>query len=207
AARCRAGADHRVDFFDEQDGVLERFQLLYHRFDALFEIAAVTRAGDQRAHIERVYGAVLQDFRNFALDDLARKAFGNGGFADARIADKQRVVLAAAAENLDRTIDFRLAADQGIDAPFARLVVEIDAIGLQRVRSLLGGLVAIVVVVVCAAYRFGLAHARTFGDAVTHVIHGIQPRHVLFLEEINGVALALGKQCDQDIGAGNFLTA
>ena len=37
--------------------------------------------------------ASAENFRHFALDDLAREAFGDGGLADARIADQQRVVL------------------------------------------------------------------------------------------------------------------
>ena len=48
-----AGADHRMDFVDEQDGAWRSFQLLDDRLEAFLEIAAIARAGDQRAHIER----------------------------------------------------------------------------------------------------------------------------------------------------------
>ena len=56
-----------------------------------------------------------QHFGHFILDDLARQAFGDGGLAHAGIAHEQRIVLLAAAENLDGALDFGVAADQGID--------------------------------------------------------------------------------------------
>ncbi len=54
------------------------------------------------------------------------------------IADEQRIVLLAAAEHLDRALHFGLAADQRIDAPFPRLAVEVDAIGVKRAFLFLG---------------------------------------------------------------------
>ncbi len=92
------------------------FQLLDDRFQPLLEIAAIARAGDQRAHVERIDGAVLQHFGHVVLDDLARQALGDGGLADAGIAHEQRIVLLAAAQDLDGALDLALAADQRIDA-------------------------------------------------------------------------------------------
>ena len=53
AARGGAGADHRVDLVDEQDRLLVVLDLLHHLLQALFEIAAIAGAGEQRAHVER----------------------------------------------------------------------------------------------------------------------------------------------------------
>ena len=78
-----------------------------------------------------------QHFRHFVLDDLARQAFGDGGLADARIADEQRIVLRAAAEDLDRALDLGVAPDQRIDAAGLRLLVQVDAIGFERLGALL----------------------------------------------------------------------
>ena len=51
----RTRADHRVDFVDEQHRALGCvLQLGHHGLQALLEIAAVARAGQQRAHIQRV---------------------------------------------------------------------------------------------------------------------------------------------------------
>jgi hypothetical protein len=49
-----ARADHGVDFVDEQDRVRQLFQLVDDRLQAFLEVAAIARAREQRAHVERV---------------------------------------------------------------------------------------------------------------------------------------------------------
>jgi hypothetical protein len=44
-----------------------------HALEALLEVAAVLRAGDQRAHVERVDRALLQHVGDLALDDQPRE--------------------------------------------------------------------------------------------------------------------------------------
>ena len=129
-----------MDLVDEHDGVRVRLDLLDHLLQALLEIAAVAGAGEQRAHVEREDGGVLEHLRHLARDDLAGQAFGDGGLADAGIADEQRVVLLPAAEDLDRALDLGLAADQRVDLAVLRLLVEVDAIGVERVALLLRAL-------------------------------------------------------------------
>ncbi len=162
----------------------------------------------QRAHVEREHGGVAQHVRHFAVDDAARQAFGDRGLADAGLADEQRIVLLAAAQHLDGAVDLGLAADQRIDLALARLLVEVDAIGVERVALLLllvAGLA--VVLLVGAAHRARFRHARPLGDAVADVIDRVVARHVLLLQEIGGVALALGENRDQHIGAGHLFAA
>ncbi len=113
--RGRAGADHGVDLVDEQDRVGQLLELGDDRLQPLLEIAAIARAGEQRAHVERVDHRRLQHLGHVALDDLAREAFGDRGLADAGIADVERVVLRPAAEDLHRPVDLGHAADQRID--------------------------------------------------------------------------------------------
>ena len=115
AAAGGAGADHGVDLVDEQDRAAHRLEFGRHRLQPLLEIAAIARAGQQRAHVEREDGGVVQHFRHFALDDAPRQAFGDRGLADAGIADIERVVLGAPAQDLDGALDLGLAADQRID--------------------------------------------------------------------------------------------
>ena len=71
------------------------------------------------------------------LDDLARQALGDGRLADAGIADEQRIVLLAPAQHLDGAQHLRLAADQRVDAAALGLLVEVDAVGVERVLRLL----------------------------------------------------------------------
>ena len=131
AAGGRAGADHGVDLVDEHDGVFVRLELLDDLLQPLLEIAAIARAGEQRAHVEREDRGAFQHLRHVALDDLLGEPLGDRGLADAGIADIERVVLGAAAEHLDGAAQLRLAADQRIDLARARLRVEIDAPGVQ----------------------------------------------------------------------------
>ena len=115
STRCGAGADHGVDLVDEQNRARLLLQPRHHALQALLEVAAILRAGDQRAHVERVDRAIAQDLRHLALDDQARQALGQRGLADAGLADEQRIVLAPPTENLHGALDLGLPADQRID--------------------------------------------------------------------------------------------
>ena len=195
-----------MDLVDEEDGAFGRLQLLHHRLQALLEVAAIARAGQQRAHVEREDGGVLQHVRHVLVDDAARQALGDRGLADARIADIERVVLGAAAQHLDGAVDLLLAPDQRVDAAVLGLLVEVDAVGLERIAAGLDP---------ASAFRFGigathaprLGPAGRLGDAVADVVDGVEPRHLLLLQEEHGVALALGEQRDQDVGAGHLFAA
>ena len=113
------------------------FEFLDDLLQALFEVAAIAGAGEQRAHVEREDRRVLQRFRNLLLDDALGETFGDGRLADAGVADIERVVLRTAAQDLDRAVDLGMAADQRIDLAGLGLLVEVDAIGRQRILLLL----------------------------------------------------------------------
>src|SRR6185312_17137221 len=136
----------------------------------------------------------LEHVRHLAIDDAAREPYRDRGLADAGFADEQRVVLLAAAEHLDRAADLAIAADQRIDLAVLRLLVEVDAIGLERVALLLGLVAGLGVGFFLRAARgTRLGHAGPLGDAVADVVDRVVARHVLLLQEIGGVALALGE--------------
>jgi len=194
-----------VDFVDEQDRAVVLFKLLDDRLDALLEIAAIARAGQQRAHVERENRRALQDLRHLAVDDHARQTFRDRGFADAGIAHQQGVVLLTAAQNLDRAFDFAVAADQRVDPALARLFIEIDAIGLECLAAAFDRRLALFLV--RSAHRARLGVAGALGDTVADVIERVVARHLQFLEEIRGMAFALGKDRDQHVGAGHLVAA
>ena len=93
-----ARADDRVQLVDEQDdlaaGLLD---LLEDGLEALLELAAVLRAGQQRADVERDDAAVAQRLGDVAGDDALGEALDDRGLADAGLADQDGVVLRAAA--------------------------------------------------------------------------------------------------------------
>src|SRR5271170_3168639 len=130
AAGGGAGADHGVDFVNEQDRVLVLLDLLHHLLEALLEVAAIARASQQRPHVERKNRRVGENLRHRAPHDLMGEALGDRRLADARLADQQRIVLLATTEDLNRALNFSFPADQRINAPIPRFLVEIDAISL-----------------------------------------------------------------------------
>ena len=90
-----AGADERVQLVDEEDRVVGVAQLLDDLLEPLLELAAVLRAGDERADVEGQDALVQQRLRDVAGDDPVGQALGDGRLADARLADEGRVVLRA----------------------------------------------------------------------------------------------------------------
>ena len=134
-----AGADQRVHLVDEQDdAAVGRRHFLQHGLQPLLELAAIFRAGDQRAEIEREQLLVLQALRHVAVDDALRQALDDGGLADAGLADQHRIVLGAARQHLDGAADFLVAADHRIELAVARGLREVAGIFLQRVIGVLG---------------------------------------------------------------------
>ncbi len=97
AAAGAACADDGVDFVDKQNGVRDFFELFQDGFDPRFKVAAVFRARQQRAHIQRVHFGIFERVWNAAVDDLMCQTFRQRGFAHARFADQKRIVFAAAA--------------------------------------------------------------------------------------------------------------
>ena len=47
--------------------------------------------------------------------------------------------------------------------------------------------------------------ADHLGDAVADVVERVEAAHLLFLQEVNGVAFSFGEHGDQDVGAGHLL--
>ncbi len=150
-----------------------------------------------------------EHFRHVAHDDAARQAFGDGRLADAGIAHEQRVVLLPAAQHLDGALNLGTAADQRIDAPGPRLLIEVDAIDLERVGAALLLLAAVDSrrIFIHAAHGARLGHAGALGDAVADVVDRVEAGHVLLLQEEGGMALALGEDGDEHVGACHLLAA
>ena len=115
--------------------------LLEHGLQPLLELAAVLRAGDERAHVERDDALVLQPLGHVAADDALRQPLDDGGLADAGLADEDRVVLGAARQHLDDAADLLVAADDRVELALARQLGEVAAVALERLVLALGILV------------------------------------------------------------------
>ena len=107
-------------------------------FEAFFEIAAIARSGQKRAHVQREDRGVGQNLWGFVVDDAVGEALGDGGFANTRITNQQRVVLTTAAQHLNAALDLMVATDQRINVALAGFCVQIDAVLLERAFFLVG---------------------------------------------------------------------
>jgi hypothetical protein len=138
----RPGADDRVELVDEEDdragGLLD---LVEDGLEAVLELAAVLRAGDERAEVERDDAAVAQRLGHVAGDDALGEALDDRGLADAGLADEDGVVLRAAAEDLDDAADLLVAADDRVELALRGALGQVDAELLERLDLVLGALV------------------------------------------------------------------
>ena len=134
-----AGADERVQLVDERDDLAVGLgDLLEHGLEPLLELAAVLRARDHRAEVERDQPLAAQALGHVALDDAPREAFDDRGLADARIADEHRVVLRATRQHLDDAADLLVATDHRVDAALPRVLGEVAPVLLERLVLLFG---------------------------------------------------------------------
>ena len=83
-----AGPHHGMDFVDEQHNLPFRGgDLLEHRLEPFFKLAAVLGAGDQGAHVQGDQLTVLQGLRYVAIDDPLGQPLHDRRFAHARFAN------------------------------------------------------------------------------------------------------------------------
>ena len=122
-----------MNLVDEQDRLRPRRQRGDDRFEALFEIAAEASARQQRAGVEPEDLRALQRLLHVVGEQPRGEPFGHRRFADARIADEDWIVLAAAAEHLDGALELVRAADQRIEQALLRALGEVDAVRRQRI--------------------------------------------------------------------------
>src|SRR3954447_13331482 len=137
----RSGADDRVELVDEDDhlagGLLD---LLEDGLEALLELAAVLRSGDHAAEVERDQATALQRLRHVTRNDALGKALDDRRLAYAGLADQDRVVLRAPAQDLDRPPDLLVAADHRVEPAVAGVLGQVLAKALERLVGVLGGL-------------------------------------------------------------------
>ena len=129
----RPRAHHRVQLVDEEDDLALRIlHRLEHGLEPLLELAAVLRAGDERAHVERHDALALEAFGHVAPHDALGQALHDRRLAHARRADQHRVVLGAAREDLDDAADLLVAADDRVELALLGERGEVAPVLLER---------------------------------------------------------------------------
>ncbi len=132
----RAGADEVVELVDEENDVAALGDLLHHLLQALLELTAVLRPGDERGEVERVDLLALEDLGHLARGDARGEPLDDGGLADAWLADEHGVVLLAAREDLHHALDLGLPADDGVELALDRGLRQVPAELVEQLRAL-----------------------------------------------------------------------
>ncbi len=118
-----------MDLIDKEDDLTVAFgHGLHDALQTFLEFTLVLRTCDQRAHIQGIDFLAFQILRHIAVDDPLGDPFGNGGFAHARLADQDRIVLGPPAQDLQHPPDLLVPADDRIELPAAGPLVQIDGI-------------------------------------------------------------------------------
>ena len=127
-------AHNGVQFIDEQDDLaLGLLHLVQHGFQPFLKLAPVLGARDQRAHVQRENGLVLQLLGDILLHDSLGKPLGNGGFANAGFADENGVVLRLPGQDTNNIPDFLIPSDHRVHLLLSCPLDQIGAVLFQRV--------------------------------------------------------------------------
>ena len=128
----RARAHHGVQLVDEQDDVaLGLLDLLEHRLQAVFELAAVLGSRDEGAEVESDDALVLERLGDVSAHHALGETFDDRGLAHARLADQDRVVLGPAREHLDHTPHLVVPPDHRIELALPREPREVATVALE----------------------------------------------------------------------------
>ena len=204
----RAGADEIVELVDEQDDVAALGDLLHHLLEALLELAAVLRAGDERRQVERVDLLALQQLGHVGVRDPLREALDDGGLADARLADQDRVVLRAAREDLHDPLDLGLAADDGVELALGGELREVAAELVEQLRGLLALALRRSALALRAGARAGaLAAAAGAGQHADDLVADLVRVGVEVEQDARRDALVLAHEAEQDVLGADVVVA
>ena len=129
------GADDGVQLVNEQDDVLGAPDFIHDGLDALLELSAILGAGDHKGEVEGDHAFVAKEFGHVAGRDLLGKALDDGSLADASLTQENRIILGAAAEDLNDAFDLVFAADDRVHLTLAGDFGQVAAKGFEG-RSL-----------------------------------------------------------------------
>ena len=122
-----------VDLVDEQNDLARTgLHFVDHLAQALLELALHAGAGLQQTHVERVDRYVAQRRRHIARGNARGEAFHHGRLAHAGLTGQQRVVLAAAQQDVDDLANLVVAPGDRVELALLGLGGEVHRIFLER---------------------------------------------------------------------------
>ena len=134
AARAHDG----VQFVDEQqNSSLRLANFLQHCLESFLELPPVLCARDERAHIQRENGLILQPVRHVAPDNALGKPLRDSGLPHARFPDEHGVILSLPGQNTDHTANFPIPPDDRVKLVVPGPLHQVGAVFRQRVVGIL----------------------------------------------------------------------
>jgi hypothetical protein len=194
-----AGADQRVQLVDEQDRVLGAADLVHHRLDAFFELAAVLGAGDHHGQVEHDDPLVGQQFGHVAGDDRWAKPStmavlptpASPSSTGLFLVRRQRIWIA---------LDFLLAADDRIELALLGQFGQVAAEAVQRRRLRLApfGCCPLAPAAATPAPR-SPSPPRAVAEQVEHFLADVFELQPEVHQHLGGDAFLLAQQAQQDV--------
>src|SRR5262249_26877243 len=187
-----------VQLVDEQDDVAALGDLLHHLLQALLELAAVLRAGDQRREVEGVDLLALQEVRHLVRADPRREALDDGRLADARLCDQHRVVLRAARPALHPGLDLGLAADHRIELALGGELRQVAPELVEQLRALR---------LLARTAALALLPAAGAGEHADDLVADLLGVGVEVEKDPRGNSLVLAHEAEQDVLGADVVVA
>ena len=127
-----AGAYNGVQFINEKDDIAFPAYFIHYGLEPFLKLAAVFGAGHHQRQVQGDDPLAAQELRNMALGYFLGQPFHDGGFAHPGFTEQDGVVFVPPAQNLDDALNFRGAADDGIQLAVPGQLGHVPAKGLER---------------------------------------------------------------------------
>ena len=119
----------------EDDISLTLLHFLQNSFQTFLKLASVLGSRNKRAHVQRENLLILQAFRHITGNDPLSKALYCGGFANAGLADQNRIILSLTGQDPDNIADLRVTSDHRIQLLVPGFLHQILAVFVQSIIS------------------------------------------------------------------------
>ena len=188
--------DQGVELVDEEDDLPGLADLVEDLLEPLLELAPVLGAGHQPAHVQGEHALAHQRLGDVAQHDGLGQPLGDGGLADAGLADEGGIVLCPAGEDLDHPLDLHGPADDRVELVLLGQLGEVAAELIQQrgLARLLLGLLGV------------LFESRLVEQALDLAAHLLQVGAEV-LEHVGRDALALDEQAEQEVLGAHVVVA
>ena len=197
-------AEDCVDLVDEEDRIWALVERGKQSLKARFEVSAVTRAGEERTQVEGENLRAFEVFGHPALVNAQRQAFGERRLPNAGLADKDRVILASAREDMNGAFKFGAATNHRVEFSGGRLFGEVRGKRFERVGGNAFGFFANTRATI-RVHRFAGTRVAGLHDAVRDILKQVETIDFLGAQQDDRVRVGLLVERDEQVANFNFV--